>query len=238
MTSLLNHHGYDLHVQQDALLQDTGLYNVYAVRASKDQSLPSEVRSKLAYESRFTWYSQNRLVTDVRHFLTEKLPDYMVPAAFVLLDTLPLTPNGKVDRRALPAPEGLRSEYVAPRNELERRIAEIWQQLLGVVPVSIYDNFFELGGHSLLVTRLVTRVRHISQVEIPVRRLFESPTIAEFAKVIEQVKHSGTVPQEPLIRQLSREEHRMQLSSLLRKAAVPQVKQAGWCDDDAEQNHS
>src|SRR6185436_5830386 len=115
----------------------------------------------------------------LREVLKARLPDYMVPAHIVLLEALPLTPNGKVDRRALPAPADPveRDGYVAPRTELERRLCEIWEELLGVERVGISDSFFDLGGHSLLATRVVSRVRSDLGRELPVRALFEHPTV-------------------------------------------------------------
>jgi amino acid adenylation domain-containing protein len=128
--------------------------------------------------------------SDLRGFLKEKLPNYMVPSAYVALDALPLTPNGKVDRRALPEPEGLRPEletaYVAPRNEIEQTLADIWQELLAVVQIGIHDDFFEMGGHSLLATQVMSRVRQTFQLELPLRDFFEAPNIAELAIVIEE----------------------------------------------------
>ncbi|MCG8349645.1 MAG: amino acid adenylation domain-containing protein, partial [Chloroflexales bacterium] len=123
-----------------------------------------------------------------RRWVQQKLPDYMVPVAFVLLAALPLTPNGKVDRKALPAPEGARPDladgYVAPRTPEEEVLSSLWAQVLNVAQPGIHDNFFELGGHSLIATRLATRIRDAFQVELPLRALFEAPSIATQAVLI------------------------------------------------------
>ncbi|HEX7333866.1 MAG TPA: amino acid adenylation domain-containing protein [Pyrinomonadaceae bacterium] len=134
--------------------------------------------------------SQALAAGELRLYLQEKLPDYMIPAAFVRLDALPLTRNGKVDRRALPPPEQERmwmaGEYVAPRSPLEEVLAEIWADVLKLERVGIHDNFFtELGGHSLLATQVTSRVRNTFEVNLPLRQVFEMPTIAELATVIE-----------------------------------------------------
>jgi amino acid adenylation domain-containing protein len=137
------------------------------------------------------------LTTNQLHeFLKQKLPEYMVPSTFVTLDTLPLTPNGKVDRKALPVPDGEISrehEYVAPRTASEEIIANIFASVLGVQNVGIHDNFFELGGHSLLATQLISRLRVDWDVEIPLRAVFESPTIAQLEPTLTQLRttHSG-----------------------------------------------
>ena len=132
----------------------------------------------------------------VRNFLKEKLPDYMVPSAFVMLDALPLTPNGKVDRRALPDPDqsrpDLKGAFVAPRTHVEQLLAGIWREVLRLEQVGIHDNFFELGGHSLKATQVISRVRETLQVELPVRRIFETPTIAELSNSIEKAKNNGS----------------------------------------------
>ncbi len=126
----------------------------------------------------------------LREVLAKKLPTYMVPEAYVLLDALPLTPNGKVDREALPAPEhaslGQEQAYVAPCNDAEAALADIWTDILGVDLVGVYDNFFELGGHSLLVNKTIARMREAFEIELPLRALFEAPTIAECAVLIEE----------------------------------------------------
>ncbi len=123
----------------------------------------------------------------LRAFLKERLPEHMAPTAWVFLDTLPLTPNGKVDLRALPAPAPGASaghEHVAPRTHLEERVAGLWRSVLKVDRVGIHDSFWELGGHSLLATRLAYRVRESFGVELPVRTLFEHPTLAGYAAAI------------------------------------------------------
>jgi amino acid adenylation domain-containing protein len=125
---------------------------------------------------------------DLRAWLRERLPDYMVPSVFVALDALPRTANGKTDRAALPAPEGGRSgveaEYAEPRTALEEALAAVWAETLHVERVGVHDNFFELGGHSILATQLVVAVRSVLQAEVPVRVLFEHPTVADLAAAI------------------------------------------------------
>ncbi|WP_442935957.1 non-ribosomal peptide synthase/polyketide synthase [Nostoc sp.] len=130
-------------------------------------------------------------ISQLRSFLKEELPEYIVPSAFVTLDSLPLTPNGKLDRRALPAPEPsseLSDKYVTPRTPLEEILAQIWVQVLKVELVGRHDNFFELGGHSLLATQLISRMRSSLKVELPLRSLFAAPTIAELAPLIQQLQ--------------------------------------------------
>lgn len=126
----------------------------------------------------------------LRAFLKDRLPDYMIPAAFVMLTALPLTANGKLDRQALPAPEQSADHaatFVAPSTLTEETLAGIWSELLGVERIGIYDNFFDLGGHSLLATRVVARARAAFQIEIPVRAIFEAPTLAELAVLVEEL---------------------------------------------------
>jgi acyl carrier protein len=125
-------------------------------------------------------------VGELRGALRRRLPDYMVPAAFVVLEKLPLTANGKVDRRALPAPEEAGAardrELVPPSNETERIVAAVWREVLGTAEIGIHDDFFDLGGHSLLATRVLTRVRDAFDVELTLRDVFEHPTVARFAE--------------------------------------------------------
>ena len=125
---------------------------------------------------------------ELRAFLKEKLPEYMLPSVYLVLEKLPLTPHGKVDRRALPQPEGsvrdLDVPFVAPRNAIEEVLAEIFTEVLSVERVGVNDNFFELGGHSLLATQLVSRVRKALQPDLPLRKIFEAPTVAALAALL------------------------------------------------------
>ncbi|ARO86883.1 non-ribosomal peptide synthetase [Nitrosospira lacus] len=125
---------------------------------------------------------------DLRRFLLERLPEYLVPPAYIFLGSLPLTPSGKVDRRALPAPDRSRPDLgcaaILPRTDDETRIAQVWAQVLGLDAVGVEDNFFELGGHSLLATRVISRIRDTFRIEVPLRQLFESPTVAGLARAI------------------------------------------------------
>ncbi len=129
---------------------------------------------------------------ELRAFLQQWLPEYMLPAVFMSIDTFPLTPNGKIDRRALPQPDtgrgGSGRHYTAPETPVEERIAAIWGDVLGIEPVGRDDNFFLLGGHSLLATRVVARLRDAFAMEVPLRRLFEGPTVAELAQYVETVQ--------------------------------------------------
>jgi acyl-coenzyme A synthetase/AMP-(fatty) acid ligase/acyl carrier protein len=127
-------------------------------------------------------------VTGMRNFLQSRLPDYMIPSAFVILDRLPLMATGKIDRRALPDPgrsrPALDSPYIAPRTPEEEQLAEIWTEVLSLEQVGVVDNFFDLGGHSLSATQVVSRVIKTFRLEIPLKALFESPTIEKMAAVI------------------------------------------------------
>jgi hypothetical protein len=155
----------------------------------------------------------------LRAYVRERLPEYMLPSAYVVLEHLPLTPNGKVDRRALPAPEYDRNmlggAFVAPRNSLEELMAEVWREVLKREQVSVHDNFFELGGHSLLAAQVVARLARLLKVELPLRRMFEAPTIAELAgDVARMSERPGETALERILREveaLTDEEAALQL---------------------------
>jgi amino acid adenylation domain-containing protein len=180
-------------------------------------------------ESGATALSHNGPWTTVlRDFLRQRVPEYMVPSAFVFLDALPLTPNGKVDRHALPRPEQMHDElattFVAPHTTAEQALTEIWARVLQRERVGIHHNFFDLGGHSLLATEVIAAVRDAFRVEVPLRHLFENPTIAGLAEVIEQAHCSGAGPQRQTIVPITREAHRVKLSDLTRQAETIQIE--------------
>ena len=133
--------------------------------------------------------------SELRTYLKQKLPHYMIPSAFVLLETMPKTPNGKVDKRALPAPKAAdfaeTQEYVAPTNELEAQLAKIWETVLDKTPVGIRDNFFELGGHSLLAARLMHRIEQQLGERLPLAALLQAPTIEQLAKILRHEEASA-----------------------------------------------
>ena len=137
---------------------------------------------------------------DLRDLLKKRLPDTMIPDSFIILEAMPLTPNGKFDRKALPAPDskrpGTEDSYVAPRTPIENVLAGIWCEILGFKEVGIHDNFFELGGHSLLATQIISQLRKVFHVEIPLRSLFEYPTIAGLAIQIIMIQDRITDPDE------------------------------------------
>jgi len=134
---------------------------------------------------------------ELRQFLKTKLPDYMVPRAFVNLASLPLTATGKINRKALPAPDECvfeaQEDFAAPRTPVEASLARIWSEVLKLQKVGIHDNFFDLGGHSLLATQVISRIRGVFNLEIPLRTLFELPTIAELAVAVTAMREKKPV---------------------------------------------
>ncbi|MCT7951957.1 amino acid adenylation domain-containing protein [Ancylothrix sp. C2] len=129
------------------------------------------------------------IISELREFLKAKLPAYMIPSSYAILESLPLTPSGKINRQLLPKidaePEDFPEDYVAPRTSVEEKLVKIWANILGKKQVSVYDNFFELGGHSLLATQLISRIRNSFEIELPLSHVFEAPTVASLAKYIE-----------------------------------------------------
>jgi amino acid adenylation domain-containing protein len=143
--------------------------------------------------------------SELRSHLHERLPEYMVPSFFVMLDSIPLTPNGKVDRKALPEPELSRPDldgvFVAPRSLVEEMVAQIWSDVLGIDQVGVNDNFFALGGHSLVATTTVTRLREAFNVDLPLRAIFEGPTVSHLSELIEAAQRAGrNLSLPPLVR--------------------------------------
>ena len=137
---------------------------------------------------------------ELRARLSTRLPEHMVPAALVVLERLPLTATGKVDRRALPAPERSREgRYEAARTEVEEVLCGTWAEVLGVERVGVRENFFELGGHSLLATRVVARIREVLAVELPLRELFDAPTVAGLAERVEALRRAGQPALPPVV---------------------------------------
>jgi amino acid adenylation domain-containing protein len=165
--------------------------------------------------------------SELHNHLLAKLPDYMVPSAFVLLDKMPLLSNGKVDREALPTPEYsrqlLEEEYVAPRNEVEQSLVKIFAEVLGLDKIGVNDNFFLLGGHSLSATQVITRLRETLHADVPLRRIFEEPTVSGLATAVEEFK---TRPQDDGIEVISRDrdEEDEPLSALLEQMTKEELQ--------------
>jgi acyl-CoA synthetase (AMP-forming)/AMP-acid ligase II/acyl carrier protein len=162
------------------VLNQSDLVNQSVVMAKTDKQGTKRLVGYLVPKEAFDKQS-------IQNYLQTKLPDYMVPAIWVELESMPLTSNGKVDKRALPEPElaDMAAEYVAPRNDVERTLANIWQELLGVERVGIYDNFFELGGHSLLAMRVASYIKRDLKVSIPIQILFQFTSITDISQYLE-----------------------------------------------------
>jgi len=176
--------------------------------------------------------SQAISINELKLYMRQTLPEYMIPSLFVVMDAFPLSPSGKVDRHALPAPEGtmlVDTEYVPPRNEQEEIMVKICAELLRLERVGVYDNFFDLGGHSLLATQFIARLRDIFSIEIPLRSLFENPTVDRLSVFITQLKQENETESEKISRlmkkidQLSEEEIRALLAA---KKAVANKNQS------------
>ncbi len=194
LLSLAKSHGY---VMEVSWLQSAAVFSVVFHQPLQDKREFISYFPKRPFRRR-EWreYTNNpehgmlnrRLVPQIRSYLKERLPEYMTPSAYMIMDSFPLSASGKVDRRALPMPEGTRSSvdgvYVAPRNSIEEKLVESWQEILGIEKVGVNDNFFELGGHSLLAIQVMSDIAKTFYLNLPLRTLFESSTVAELAVVI------------------------------------------------------
>jgi FkbM family methyltransferase len=184
IAAMLKEHGFAVTFAQDNELVGTDLYNLYAWSPHWEQENNhiTDYRSKSVQYLEDSWQSPERLIDDIRAHLKTKLPGYMVPSIFMLLDHLPLSPNGKVDKKALPDPEiRAGSGYVAPGNHIEKRIAAIWQKTLNLDKVGINDSFFKMGGTSINIVQVNTLLREEFKRNIPIARMFEYSTIASLA---------------------------------------------------------
>ena len=219
VTKLLKTHGYSITVEQESLLKSTNLYNIYAISSLEDQMLLNKTDSNTNSNLKITWSSKNQLISDVRCLLQNKLPNYMVPSSFVALEALPLAPSGKVDRKALPKPDNLRPEhdtvYVSPRNEIERKVADIWQKVLNVEKVGIQDNFFDLGGHSLNVLQVYSKLRETFKTELSITDLFKYPTINSLSQYLSRVEDDDEFAYEPNQRNQNKEAGKTRLKQRL-----------------------
>ncbi|MFD4763041.1 amino acid adenylation domain-containing protein [Streptomyces sp. NPDC058439] len=196
--SLLKEHGYEVVCEQDnQLLRNTPLYNLYARRTDDGPTTPAaQERPQAPARSGPHWPNRTVLHDDLRATLRGSLPEYMLPTAYVFLDELPLTRNGKLDHRALPDPERTRTadaQRVAPGTEAERMLAAAWAELLHTEAAAfdVTDDFFALGGNSLLVTRLINLLKRQAGVELPVQVVFATPRLAELAAELERRMPAG-----------------------------------------------
>jgi amino acid adenylation domain-containing protein/FkbM family methyltransferase len=200
ITDLLEHHGFAVVAERDVALGESRFYSLYARRPGARPAIPGAEAPEGKQAA--VWSSRERLVADLKRLAREKLPDFMVPADFVVLESLPLSPSGKVDRRALPAPERGPEEgrdIEPPHNPVEEVLASIWAEVLGVEEIGVHDNFFDLGGHSLLANQVVARLRNVFRTELPLRSFFASPTVAALARVLEEAGRSTGAPAPPLL---------------------------------------
>jgi natural product biosynthesis luciferase-like monooxygenase protein/FkbM family methyltransferase len=192
---LLERHGYNLSVDETILVEETDegaatyVYTLYAIHPARGRA-PSEAKDVAAGAAPAPPPAAALSLGELRDALKAKLPDFMIPSAFVLMDALPLTPNGKVNRRALPRPDARRAERRTiidlPRTATEKALAGVWIEVLGSEEVGIHDDFFESGGHSLTATQFVSRVHAQFAVDLTLRSFLKSPTISSLAKMVEE----------------------------------------------------
>lgn len=176
------------------LRQHPGIQSAVVI-ANEDSPDNKRLIAYIVTDPQFRLLHQNQdteIAQELRSFCLIQCPEYMIPSAFVVLKVLPLTANGKIDYRALPTPEQTRPElqqpYIAPRSPLEEKLVEIWTEILGLERIGIYDDFFELGGHSLLITQLLAKVRNTFDIELPLKDLFDAPTIADLGESINRIR--------------------------------------------------
>jgi len=190
---------------ESALIQHPEILEVVVL--AKEMNLAGREKRLIAYI--VSQKEDSPKSNELREFLKDKLPEYIVPSIFMKLPALPLTPNGKVDRKALPEPDmadiDMGVPFIAPNTETEKLLADIWCEYLGLEKVGIKHNFFELGGHSLIATQLASRIRDTFHAELPIRNLFESPTIEELAKVIDSSTQVDSGSTDIAIESISRE---------------------------------
>jgi amino acid adenylation domain-containing protein/FkbM family methyltransferase len=187
ITGMLERQGFVVIAEQDLSLRGSKIYNLYATRYSRNVTAGPRDRRELSGQVIPTFGQAPLSPGDLQDYLKQRLPEYMVPAAILMIDSVPLTANGKLDRRGLPGPEQLEpiKRVTAPRTPIEEILVAIWAEVLRLKDVDVEESFFEIGGHSLLATQLISRVRSAFHVEVPLRSLFEAPTISEFAKRVE-----------------------------------------------------
>jgi FkbM family methyltransferase len=194
ITQLLERHGFEVMVEQDPLLRHTELCYVYAIRPSERGGLVRHQPADAFVRAELRVDGEVLTPASLRKHLQARLPQYMVPSAFVLLDKLPLTANGKVDRQALPPVSFERTQaahqVTAPLTETEQALAAVWAELLKVEHIGRTDDFFDLGGDSLLAIRAVARIRDVFGVDLQTRSLFEHPTIGDLAAALADAKGS------------------------------------------------
>src|SRR6185503_6154475 len=176
----LERRGYRVEVEQEEKMEGTDRYNLYAVRREEE-------RESERIEVKREGEEEEVVREEIRRHVRGRLPEYMVPGVIVVLEEMPVTRNGKVDRAALPSPEEVigddDKEIEAPHNIYEELLVEIWAEVLRVERLCIHDNFFDLGGHSLLATQAMSRMREAFNLEIPLRALFQAPTVAQLAPI-------------------------------------------------------
>lgn len=191
IVALFEMRGFQVTVQQEAMLKETALYDVYCVRPDRPRRLDHSNTQR-------EWASPDSLLVDVRKYLEANAPEHMVPSAFMLLESLPLTANGKIDRKALPEPVALNPKperpFVAPSNRTEELLTDIWRQVLGRPQISVNDNFFELGGDSIISIQIVARANQAG-LRLSPKLIFRHQTIAQLALAIAETQASAPVLQ-------------------------------------------